>query len=430
MDHPSSSFFRMEDRHSKTRPFPGLEDPTFLTWLEEFFFRIGTAENLLDLADLVMTSLPDAFPLSYLALLIHDHPSRITLKRESEAYLKSAALSEIPYDPLVQIPTWPCSLERVLVSALPGEAVRALKEAEGIRCVPIRVGRQLEGLLCFKSRSGSPDEVALRLLDLVGIQIGLNLGRLEREKKIKAALSSQIDEMAELEKMILRSERQSCMAEMALGVADGIRNPITVIGGLIKRISKKISTTPSIQRDWAVLLQELERLDRLIKDFEKFGRKREFIFELQDVRGIIQQTADIIEDDFLNGRKVRLALSLGEKPLLIKMDRKLLGAVLTHLLLNAVEASGKEGEVAIVAEERKGRVVVEIIDHGGGIPPKNLDRIFDPFFTSKPQGTGLGLTYARQIVTEHQGEIGVKSGPGKGTTFTLSFPMDGGGIAP
>ena len=220
------------------------------------------------------------------------------------------------------------------------------------------------------------------------------------------------------------------MAEMALGVADGIRNPITVIGGLIKRISKKISTTPSIQRDWAVLLQELERLDRLIKDFEKFGRKREFIFESQDVRGIIQQTADIIEEDFLDGRKVRLVLSLGEKPLFIKMDRKLLGAVLTHLLLNAVEASGKEGEVAIVAEERKDRVVVEIIDHGEGIPPKNLDRIFDPFFTSKPQGTGLGLTYVRQIVTEHQGEIEVKSGPGEGTTFTLSFPMDGGRVAP
>ena len=166
----------------------------------------------------------------------------------------------------------------------------------------------------------------------------------------------------------------------------------------------------------------LERLDRLIKDFEKFAHKREFILEKWDINLVIRQTATIIKKDFLRVGKADFDLRLQSLPCYIKMDRNLMGATLTHLLLNAAEATGKEGLVTISTYSKNDQIVVEIQDNGKGIPLEILDQIFNPFFSTKAGGTGLGLTHVQQIINEHHGEIVVSSRINEGTTFIITFP--------
>jgi len=326
--------------------------------------------------------------------------------------------TEIPYDPLSCAWEWPSPLTELLESIAGESHLYGLKH---LMCTPVRVKDKIAGLICFEPKFKPLCEKTKIGLNLVIVQIGLTLERLEKGGEIRDEVFHQIDEMVELEKIILRSERQSCMAEMALGVADGIRNPLTVIGGLVTRISKKMSPESPFQKDWKILLGQMERLDRLIKDFEKFAHKREFILEKWDINQVIRQTAKIIKKDFLRVGIVHFDLRLQSLPCHMRMDRNLMGAALTHLFLNAAEATDKEGLVTIKTYSRKDQIVVEIQDNGKGIPTEILDRIFDPFFSTKAGGTGLGLTHVHQVISEHNGEIMVDSRMDDGTTLTITF---------
>ena len=394
-------------------------DLNFYEYLSEFLVKNGKVEDISGMVDVVIESLPRILPISYVSIFLHRNSSKLILEGESEVRLKKLGITELVYDHLTAIQKWPS-----LLSELSGTDIHKshLNKFKQILCFPIRVEDKIEGLICFELKFNYLSEKTKIGLNLAIVQIGLTLERLGKGKRIKDKVLSQIDEMAELEKIILRSERQSCMAEMALGVVDGIRNPLTIIGGLVTRISKKMSPESPFQKDWTILLEQMERLDRLIKDFEKFAHKREFILEKWDINLVIRQTATIIKKDFLRVGKADFDLRLQSLPCYIKMDRNLMGATLTHLLLNAAEATGKEGLVTISTYSKNDQIVVEIQDNGKGIPLEILDQIFNPFFSTKAGGTGLGLTHVQQIINEHHGEIVVSSRINEGTTFIITFP--------
>jgi len=137
---------------------------------------------------------------------------------------------------------------------------------------------------------------------------------------------------------------------------------------------------------------------------------------------VIRQTAKIIKKDFVRVGNAHFDLRLQNQPCYLRMDRNLMGAALTHLLLNAAEATEKEGRVTLKTYSRENQVVFEIQDNGKGIPPEILDRIFDPFFSTKPGGSGLGLTHVQQVISEHHGKIEVHSRVDEGTLFIITFP--------
>ena len=137
------------------------------------------------------------------------------------------------------------------------------------------------------------------------------------------------------------------------------------------------------------------------------------------------QSVDIFKKDFLRKRKIEFKLNLEKTPCLVKIDKKLIGVGLTHLYMNASEAVKENGIIRISTHIIDEKIVIEVKDNGDGITPEFIDRIFDPFFSTKSGGTGLGLTNVQQIVNQHGGEINVESQPGDGTTFRISFPEDG-----
>jgi len=216
------------------------------------------------------------------------------------------------------------------------------------------------------------------------------------------------------------------MAEMALGVADGIRNTITVIGGIIKRVSKKIDFDPAVQKDWGILLEEAARLERLVRDFEDLAHKREIILELRDMNEVIAKSVEVFKNDFLRGRRREFKLNLSRDRCLVKIDEKLIATALTHLFINSVEATDENGIIHISTNIIGERIIIDMTDNGIGIPAEFLERIFEPFLSTKPGGTGLGLTYVQQIFKEHRGEIKVEGRQGKGTSITISLPRSGG----
>ncbi len=131
-----------------------------------------------------------------------------------------------------------------------------------------------------------------------------------------------------------------------------------------------------------------------------------------------------MKNEFLRGRTTEFHLNLMETSCMVKIDEELIETALTNLFINALEATGEGGMISISTASIRGRVILNVKDNGEGITPELSDRIFEPFHSTKSDGTGLGLTYVQQIVKEHQGEIKIESHHGHGTSVTISLPGD------
>ncbi|MBW1829436.1 MAG: sensor histidine kinase, partial [Deltaproteobacteria bacterium] len=183
---------------------------------------------------------------------------------------------------------------------------------------------------------------------------------------------------------------------------------------------------PAVQKDWGIILEEAARLERLVRDFEDLAHKREIILELRDMNEVIAKSVEAFKNDFLRGRRREFKLNLSRDRCLVKIDEKLIATALTHLFINSVEATDENGIIHISTNIIGERIIIGMTDNGIGIPAEFLERIFEPFLSTKPGGTGLGLTYVQQIFKEHRGEIKVEGRQGKGTSITISLPRSGG----
>jgi signal transduction histidine kinase len=166
--------------------------------------------------------------------------------------------------------------------------------------------------------------------------------------------------------------------------------------------------------------REIERINRLSTDLLHYSRPIEPNFEHMDINKILEDTARFLE---VQARKknIKIILKLSKVPE-IKADREKLVGAFTNLILNAVEAMSK-GEITLSTCEKDDKVVVEVADNGPGISEENMKKIFVPFFTTKKEGTGMGLAIVQRIIADHGGTIDLKSTHGAGTQFFLSFPQ-------
>lgn len=164
---------------------------------------------------------------------------------------------------------------------------------------------------------------------------------------------------------------------------------------------------------------EIKRLSALLKDFRSFSQPRDYDFELADVRQLIDEV--IAEDRLLyDSAGVRLEFDFPDTLLLVRLDQQKMKQAILRICKNAVEAMPSGGVLTFRGYQSEGRVFIEIGDTGAGIP-EGLG-VFEPFRTTKPRGSGLGLPIVSQIISGHNGTIDYMSDPGKGTTFKISLP--------
>lgn len=212
------------------------------------------------------------------------------------------------------------------------------------------------------------------------------------------------------------------MSEMALGIADGIRNPLHIIGGFSYRLMKKASPDDPV-RDWAsYIAKEAKRLEHMVERFEALAQKKEAFFTQIDLNKIVRDILNIIRGEFAK-KGIELVTELHPNHIYARLNAHLLKVALAHLLRNAIEATPPQGEVRVATMVQDLQAVLVIQDSGRGMPPEVAAKVFEPFYTTKVGGTGLGMVFVSQIVDEHRGTIVLDSQVGRGTTVTIKLPM-------
>jgi len=226
-----------------------------------------------------------------------------------------------------------------------------------------------------------------------------------------------------LEKEVQRSERLASLGRMAAGIAHEIRNPLSSIKGFAQYFRNKFPPDSEDRNYAAVMADEVDRLNRVIQDLLNFARPQEPNLKPIDVPPLIRHALRLIQSD-IRDKDIRVTEDIPpDADFTIAGDGDMLTQVFLNLFLNAIEAMQTGGRLGIALRKSREDMQIEISDNGDGIPPENLSRIFDPFFTSKKGGTGLGLAIVYRIVESHHGEIKVDSQPGKGSAFVLRFPL-------
>jgi signal transduction histidine kinase len=212
------------------------------------------------------------------------------------------------------------------------------------------------------------------------------------------------------------------MSEMALGIADGIRNPLHVIGGFSNRLLKKTAPEDPA-RNWALAISEAaKRLEEMVARFENLAQDKKSFFSQEDLNKIIKAILEMLRPVF-ERRRVHLVTGFHPHPTFTQMNKHLLKVAIAHLIRNALEATSPQGEIHVSTRVNGTHTTLVIADTGRGMSPEVLNRIFEPYFTTKVGGTGLGMVFVRQIIDEHRGTITLTSEIGRGTTVTIQLPM-------
>jgi len=227
--------------------------------------------------------------------------------------------------------------------------------------------------------------------------------------------------------MELNREMETMVAErtmslMALTVADMVRNPTAVIGLTCRRMRERKDIPESMKNVLKDIIDESAKLERVVKNFETLLRSKQSIFRYEDINEIVTAAISLVEKKMYE-KGIVLSRQLAEQPLNINVQRNLLRVAILHLLRNASETTSEGGKITVATSRDDDKVSITISDTGAGISQEDIDKIFDPFFSTKTRRFGMGLPLVKQIVAEHLGEITAESEVGKGTTFRLIFPI-------
>lgn len=227
-----------------------------------------------------------------------------------------------------------------------------------------------------------------------------------------------------LEDQLLHSERLAGIGELAAGVAHEIRNPLSIITSSIQLCLKKYDIDEAVKRHLETILRNAENANSIISDLLDFARPSDVPLKLGNINEVIERVCNLVQSR-CEKQSVRLRAKMHKPMPEMEIDEKRLESSFMNFVLNSLDAMPSEGDLTIVTshDRAKDEITVRIKDTGEGIPPENVDKIFNPFFTTKRRGTGLGLSIAHNVIVCHKGSIDVASDPGIGTEIAVRFPV-------
>lgn len=237
---------------------------------------------------------------------------------------------------------------------------------------------------------------------------------------------AQLIEMQEsrYDQLALQTEKLSALGRMAAGIAHEINNPLAGVLLFSSNLLKKAPEDGPFREGLQIIIQETLRCKTIIQDLLEFSRASEPKTLLTNINHVAVRAIHLLENEF-KLRHIRLEAELAKQLPEILTDESQIEQILVNLLLNAVQAIDQQGTVTVrtyISPDRK-NVVIDISDTGCGIPPENMPKIFEPFFSTKPKGTGLGLAVTYGIVQKHGGHIYANSQPNQGARFVIELPI-------
>jgi PAS domain S-box-containing protein len=226
-----------------------------------------------------------------------------------------------------------------------------------------------------------------------------------------------------LEDEIEMSRRLSANSRLTRGVAHEVKNPINAIVLHLHLLQNKLQQIdPSTRRHMDIIGSEIHRLDRVVQILVDFTRPRDLKLEEVDFRKLLEDVASLAAPD-AEQHGVTIVRNLPDQPLGVKVDADFMKQAVLNIVINGVQAMAEGGKLTIATRREEGAVVTEIRDTGGGIPKEVQEKIFELYFTTKKEGSGIGLAQTYQIMQWHYGSIDFESIDGEGTTFRLRIPL-------
>jgi len=301
------------------------------------------------------------------------------------------------------------------------------------------IGRPVTDVLRVQSGAECPISTALRLQkDFTSYEfyavtakgsvklLGLTTSRIhDPRRRLTGIIASFSDltEMLHMRQEMQRHDRLAVIGELAAGLAHEIRNPVAAIRGAVDELRDNLDNRPMADRLAAIALRESDHLNHIVSGFLDFARKPSVMRETFDARGLVGEVQDWLDRRYEGraGLHVRIGFSGDACP--VSGDRSQLRQVFVNIAKNAIEAMGERGTLGITVSSHGSAVDVVFDDEGPGIAPDEVARIFEPFYTTKGSGVGMGLAICLRIVTAHDGTIRVTSREGGGTSMTVRLPL-------
>lgn len=278
------------------------------------------------------------------------------------------------------------------------------------------------------------DEAHLQLISGIARQANLAL-RTAELYQLKANYAAELEievqkrtaELQSAQEMLVRSEKLASVGRLASSVAHEINNPLMPITFNLEMMIEELNEGGQIETEFIEkTLESVYRIKRIVQrllDFTRHGSRQTLEIEALNLNDVIESVVELVEKSFTRDDKY-IELDLAPLPE-IQANRDGLEQVLLNLTINASHAIERGGLVRFITRTERGDIVITISDNGHGIAPDILDHIFEPFTTTKKEGSGLGLYVSYGIVQNHGGSITVDSQPGQGTTFTIRLPLSG-----
>ena len=353
------------------------------------------------------------------------------LKEYSENIVESIQGGVMVVDPEGVVQSWNRSLARIygvepadavgrrLDELFPQRFLRLLEEARR------RVYEGLEPLtsayrIPLRTRTGEDRVVTLSMAPLLGGEGPESL----------VVIVDDVTERTELESQLRQAEKLTSVGLLAAGVAHEVNTPLTGISSYVQMLQRKLPETDPRRAILEKIEKQTFRASQIVNNLLNFSRQETGEMRAVQLNDVVRETLSLAEIQ-LRKRKIRVVTELADGMASVIGDPIKLQQVLMNLLLNARDAMPDGGEIRIRTQQQETDAVLVVRDTGTGIAKENLDKVYDPFFTTKGvgKGTGLGLSVTYGIIQEHRGTISVDSQPGRGTTFRIALPIAGAGEA-
>jgi PAS domain S-box-containing protein len=359
------------------------------------------------------------------------------IKRQREA---KALSDEVEHVHLFQSKMIETSNEGIIAHDLDGniiifnegaERILGYRKEEVIGRIPVRdlyppgVAAEIREKI-LGSESGGPGR--LMQYETVGIRstgesipIELSASQIfEHDQEIATVIFFRdLQERKQMQENLLRSERLTAIGRAAAHITHEIKNPLMLIGGFARRVLKDINSDPQKNKEkLQIIVDEVRRLEEFLVEVGIYARLSEPHRQEGDLNVLIKELC-LRLDPSLREKDIQLVLSLDPNLPLIQFDHLHLRQVILNIAKNSIEAMGEGGVLTLATENQQYGIIIQIADTGDGIQPEILNKIFQPFYTTKPKGSGLGLAIARKIIEAHKGKITIESEYHKGTRVTI-----------
>jgi two-component system NtrC family sensor kinase len=313
-------------------------------------------------------------------------------------------------------------------------------------CLPISTGNNLVGILTvssLKRRAFAQDHLEMMLsvatMAASVIQQAQLIHKLEEEKrrleraneeinKLNTDLETKIEDLKAAQNQIIQTEKLAVAGRLAAGIAHEVNNPIGIIINRIECLQSEAQekgVSDDLIKDLGIISKYARRISKIVEDLSIFSRTTysESDFTRIDINDVLTDVFFLVEQK-IRGKKIRFIKKLYPESLFVMGDSGRLEQVFINIIDNAIHAISDKGSITVSTRAEKKYIQTEISDSGTGIPQEHLNKIYDPFFTTKEvgKGTGLGLPISKAIITDYNASIVVDSRINKGTTFTITFP--------